>query len=186
MKARFISLEGLSGVGKSTVSILLAERIGADFVGTIPQAFNELRKMIDGSEITNINARFLFYFAAVLEGEKSIKTILESNRTVVVESYFYRTLAFHRGMGSDLEVSIPPTALMPDRIFQLTCEESMRRQRRQSRNKYETYWDRKAEQNTENILREYQKLYMETIDTTYLSLNQVVENIVDRLDRKGG
>lgn len=184
MKAQFVSLEGLSGVGKSTISRMLAETMCAELVGTIPYTFSDLRKVLDRSNMTSIHARFLFYLAAVLEGEKSIRTILQSGKNVVVESYLYRTIAFHRGMGSDIDISIPESILLPDVIFHLVCEEGERQQRRRMRQKQETYWDRLAEQNTKNILREYHRFQMKVIDTTYLEPEVVVNEIISHL--KGG
>lgn len=182
MKTKFISLEGLSGVGKSTVSKLLAETIDAELIGTIPEVFSNLRRVLDGSETTSIHARFLFYLAAVLEGEKSIRNTLQFGRSIVVESYLYRTIAFHRGMGSDLNILIPKSIRLPDFVFHLTCKEAERQRRKRIREKRETYWDYLAEQNTENILREYQRFEMNILDTTNLRPEQVMAEIINRLN----
>lgn len=182
----FISLEGLSGVGKSTVSKLLANKIGAEIVGTIPEIFDGLRKTIDASETTSINARFLFYLSAVLEGEKQVRKLLNAGETVVVESYLYRTIAFHRGMGSEFGVSIPNDVLMPGTIFHLTCDQSERKARREKRKKKETHWDFLAEKNAKAILREYSEFPMEVVDTTYLTPEDVVEELVLHINSAGG
>lgn len=181
---KFISFEGLSGVGKSTISRLFAEKIGASLVGTIPQSFVGLRRIID-AETTSIHARFLFYLAAVLEGEKSLKIALYSGGNVVVESYLYRTIAFHRGMGSDIKISIPKDILLPDIVFYLTCEEKERQKRRRRRGKRETCWDCLAEKNADKILQEYQQFDMNSIDTTHFKPEQVVDELINRLDAVG-
>ena len=186
MKSKFISFEGLSGVGKSTISKLLAEKIGAGLVGTIPQKFGDLRKVFDHSEATSINARFLFYLAAVLEGGKSIEEVLSAGKNVVVESYLYRTIAFHRGMGSNLDIFLPSDVLLPDVVFHLVCEEVERQRRRKVRKKHETHWDRLAEQNAERILREYGRFEMNILDTTRLQPEEVVEKLIGLLNEARG
>lgn len=178
---RFISFEGLSGVGKSTISKLFAEKIGASLVSTIPQSFVGLRRIID-TETTSIHARFLFYLAAVLEGEKSLRIAMYSGGNVVVESYLYRTIAFHRGMGSNIRISIPKDILLPDIIFYLTCEEKERQKRRRKRGKHETYWDCLAEKSTNKILQEYRQFDMNSIDTTHLKPEQVVDELINCLN----
>lgn len=181
---QFISFEGLSGVGKSTISRLYAEKIGAKLIGTIPESFSSLRKILD-TPTTNIHARFLFYLAAVLEGEKSLKVALCS-KNVVVESYLYRTIAFHRGMGSNLDISIPEDILLPNVVFYLTCEEKERQRRRVARGKRETYWDCLAERNADNILHEYQHFKMDSIDTTHLKPEEIVDKLINRFGKKYG
>lgn len=185
MRGKFISLEGLSGVGKSTISKLLAEKIKAELVGTIPRIFGDLRRALDHSETTSIHTRFLFYLAAVLEGERSIREVLSTGKTVVVESYLYRTIAFHRGMGSNFDISIPGDILLPDVVFHLICEEVERQWRRKTREKYETHWGRLAEQNAERILREYQQFKMSVVDTTCLKPEEVVNELINRLNMDG-
>lgn len=182
-KNKFISFEGLSGVGKSTISKLFADRSGASLVDTIPQSFVGLRKIID-AETTSIHARFLFYMAAVLEGESSLKIALCSGGNVVVESYLYQTIAFHRGMGSDIKITIPKDILLPDIVFYLTCKENERQRRKSKRGKRETYWDRLAERNTDKIVQEYKKFEMVSIDTTNLKPEQVVNEVLNHLNGK--
>ena len=83
---KFISFEGLSGVGKSTISRLYAEKIDAKLIGTIPEQFSSLRKILD-TPTTNIHARFLFYLAAVLEGRNPLKLLCVRKMLLLKATY---------------------------------------------------------------------------------------------------
>lgn len=85
-------------------------------------------------------------------------------------------------MGSDIRISIPKDILLPDIVFYLTCEENERQRRKNKRGKRETYWDHLAEKNTDRIVQEYQRFEMNSIDTTHLKPEQVVDEIINRLN----
>lgn len=182
---RFISLEGLSGVGKSTVLQLLAEELKAEIVATVPKEFTNLRRFMDCSDRSLINARFCFFLSAVLYSEEKIRMVLAGGRSVVAESHLYRTIAFHRGMGSELSIGLPTDILMPNPVFHLVCEDEERRRRRKERVKAETFWDRLAEQHTVAVLREYYQFSMTYVDTTRRSPEAVVAFIQEVLQRSG-
>lgn len=178
-RERFISIEGLSGVGKSTTSKLLAQQLNAEVVGTIPPNFQELRRFLDN--LYSIHARFCFFLAAVFYSAEEIKKIVEDGKNVVTESYLYRTIAFHRGMGSNLLFELPKDILLPNYAFHLTCDEQERQRRRMERKKSETYWDRLAENNSAIILQEYTRFQMFEIDTSILRPEEVIAQIVNHI-----
>ena len=172
---RFISLEGLSGVGKSVVSKVLATRLHAKLMRTVPRQFAGLRNVLDASR--DIEARFCFFLSAVFYASGEINRVLQSGRTVVVESYLYRTIAFHRGMGSRLEISLPEEVIMPTDVFLLTCEEEERQRRRTAAQKRNSYWDELAEANSSQIRQEYEGFDTTIVDSTRRSPEEVAEFI---------
>ena len=181
MTALFVSLEGLSGVGKSTVAPLLAQELGAEIVPTVPADFSSLRKQLD--ETASIDARFCFFLCAVIHSGGTVARYLDSGQHVVVESYLYRTIAFHRGMGAKLLVDCSHLEVLPTHVFHLTCSNSERLRRRAERQApaRRTIWDARAEVSVAEILREYSRFPMQVIDTTQLTPSEVVEDIKTRL-----
>lgn len=61
----FIVIEGLGGVGKTTVGKILAEKIGGVYIKTPAESFLSARKEIDAC--ADPMARFFFYLSTVIE-----------------------------------------------------------------------------------------------------------------------
>lgn len=182
-KGILINIEGLSGTGKSTIAELLTSEINAKLERTVPEKFSELRKLIDQSK--SINARFCFYLSAVFYSIDNIEKNLGLGKNVVVESYFYRTIAFHRGMGSELDIIIPENVLKPTLNIYLECDPKELEKRKKSRVKEINYWTRLSDNNEYEIYKEYSKYkeQMFTIDSTALSPVEIVQKIVDHINK---
>lgn len=181
MTALFVSLEGLSGVGKSTVAPLLARALRAEIVPAVPTSFEAIRRQLN--ESTSIDARFCFFLCAVICSGSTVACYLNSGRPVVVESYLYRTVAFHRGMGAKLMVDCSRLDVLPTHVFHLTCSEAERLRRRAERGEPEhrSKWDTLAECSASAILKEYACFPMQVIDTSQLTPAEVVLEIERRL-----
>jgi thymidylate kinase len=179
-RGKFITLEGLSGVGKSTVATILAPQLTAVCLDTIPSHFTSVRHAI--CEHDSIDARFAFFLTAIVAAAQQINIALEQGTTVVCESYVHRTIAFHRGMGTILKIDVPPDLPKPDYIFYLSCEEPERQRRLAHRDKIATKWDRLAEASISQIVQEYARFQMITVDVTLLSPEYVVNAIAERVD----
>lgn len=61
MNGRFIVLEGLDCVGKSTIAELLAKRLNGVYVSTPPQSFLAECRQIDRDGVVFNENRFLFF-----------------------------------------------------------------------------------------------------------------------------
>ena len=181
MKGRFIAVEGLSAVGKSTVAKLLAGELNAKLMRTIPLEFNDLRKFVDSRR--SIDARFCLFLSAIFCVAEEIESVLQEGNNVVVESYIYRTIAFHQGMGSNLSIEVPRNLITPNYTFLLTCDEEERERRRKARSPKGSiyYWEQLSEENATMILQEYARFPVHTIDTTNVPPEGVVEAIFDFL-----
>jgi len=180
MAGKLLVLEGLSAVGKSTVASSLAQRLSADLVMTVPQEFEELRHMVCCHD--SLDARYTFFFAAMVSSSRVIKERLSSGRNVVCESFIYRTIAFHRGMGSRLNYTIPVDFPVADFAFHLTCAQEIRHRRLATRDKIFTVWDQCAEDSTEAILDEYAVFNMIEVDTTNMPVRELVEALAQRVE----
>ena len=101
---KFVIIEGLTGSGKSTTARALAERLGADYIDPIDDIFAVPRRAIE-SDADQLAARHALFLAAILYSSSRIKRMRASGKSVVVDSWVYRTQATHLALGSQLEVS---------------------------------------------------------------------------------
>lgn len=175
----FYSIEGLHGVGKSTVAAALAQAIDAKLMPTIPTRYDAMRHGFN--EHKYINARYLFFMAALAEAAVDIKYELQKGNRVVVESYFYRAIAFHSGMGATFSIKLPDDVAVPNSIYHLICDEKLRKQRILNRTKEHNIWEELAENRVTQILAAYSRHSMHIIDTTKHTPTQVVINITSHI-----
>lgn len=179
----FVVLEGLHGVGKSEVARQLADAICADHMPTVAPIFKDVRGLVDRG--TSLEWRHAVYAVAVLDAGWRIRERLQAGRSVVVESWLYRTMAFHRGMGSDLKLPVDTVELPePDWQFLLTCNDSERRRRLDQRGSSNSaYWLSRAESNSTKIEEQYRSFGLQEVDTTGLEIDSVVGRLRDRIGR---
>jgi thymidylate kinase len=170
-----VALEGLSGCGKTTVARELAPRLDAQLLPTVPIAYSEARRLLDTSD--NVDARFCLFMSAMLFTSREIERTRMTGRNAVLESYLFRTIAFHRGMGSVVDISLPPHVAMPDLTVLLTCDERERQVRLALRGDRKHDWDRLAEDCRNAILSQYDAFPMLRVDTTGLTPSQTAQQI---------
>lgn len=169
----FVALEGIAGVGKSTTTRLLAERLNAKVFPALPDPFKPLRKSFSCPD--QVDARFCFYLSAVIVTSDLVKETTARGQPVVLESFIYRTIASHMGMGASFRI-LTPKIYMPTHIFFLKCTEGERKRRLAAREM--DPWNVLAETKAQAILDEYGRFEMPTIDTTEQSPEEVVERIL--------
>jgi thymidylate kinase len=148
---RIVALEGLSGVGKSTLAPLVARRLDAELLPAIPDDLDAQRKQVDDTD--NPTLRHLFYVWAIATTCQRVHSASE-DALWVVESYLGRTMAYHLGMGSTLWLA--PWSLVPEPRLSvmLSCAEPVRRERLRQRGT-PTYWQQRAEDAIERIRDAY-------------------------------
>ncbi|GAA4536515.1 hypothetical protein [Amycolatopsis samaneae] len=148
---RIVAIEGLSGVGKSTLAPLVAERLDAQLLPTIPRDLGVYRKQADDGDDPTF--RHLFYVWAIATACQRAAAA-PTDSLWVAESYIGRAMAFHIGMGSTLWVS--PWTLVPKPVLSVmvTCDDPIRRERIRQRG-VPPHWHQRAEDSTEPIRGAY-------------------------------
>lgn len=178
--ATFIVLEGLSAVGKSTVAPLVAEQLGASLVETLLPAFDDVRVQVDRSRL--VMARLHFWLMCNYAVSDLVREHLAHGRDVVVESYFYRTLATHAAMGAGALPDVDwVRAATPDLTVLLTLDEPRRQERLAERQLSGalSYWSRLEESNVEITRSTYDSFGLSMLDTTGLTAAEVAGQLTE-------
>jgi dTMP kinase len=170
---RIIALEGLSAVGKSTVAPLVASRLGIEQVPAISPELQGVRKVADAA--ADPTSRHLYYLWALTATCQELSD-RKSDETVLIESYVGRTMAYHRGMGSQL--GLDPWILLPRPTLSvlITCDEGLRQARIATRGAL-SYWQQRSEESIEQVRAHYAEFADVTV-TNDRSLEDCVGKIV--------
>src|SRR5205085_3065414 len=120
----FICVEGIDGVGKSTVAGKLATALDGIYYKTPPPPYDSIRANIDKK--ADPWARFYFYLSAVSFASAEISR-LRLTQSVVCDRYIFSTLAYHIAMDECFRGhEVAPSLLMPDVTFLLVAVEEER------------------------------------------------------------
>lgn len=114
MSAPFIVLEGLDGVGKTTLARALAQSLGGVLLDTPGASLRLLRREILDGLGPHQTARCLFYAATVLVVGTEARRIADAGTPVVVDRYWLSTRAYALARGvtmgfDDIESTVPRT-----------------------------------------------------------------------------
>jgi thymidylate kinase len=181
MNSVFIVIEGLDGVGKSSVAAALAEKMTREGMpstaircptGDYRLSEPYIRRMCD------TDARYLFYLSGAKHTSDVVSSLLIDG-SVISDRYYYSTLAYHRASG--LRVSVDHESLdllVPDFKYWLTVkDEQVRQERIKNRaeiNPADTVV-RAPGGLIERIELEFQAFGLTEIDTTGINLAEVVQ-----------
>lgn len=130
MRGRLIVVEGLDGVGKSTLSRGLAAALGAEWRTTPSPALRQHRVAFDDAYRSVPAASQLFYAATVVHAATEAEAVRRAGRDVVFDRYWCTTRAYARAAGSPLDLEEVEHALpAADVTLLVDLEESERRAR---------------------------------------------------------
>jgi len=174
----FIVFEGIDGTGKSTVSALVAEKIGATRVATPMEPYASIRPKFS-EETWNPLDSFKFYLEAVKYASGQIEQMCQDG-AVVCDRFIASTYAYHTGMGLSPETAkamIEEADLLQPTIgIQLEAIDEVieRRLAHRGSKPLKKEW-------LEKIRKSYELFNYTIVDTTNLTPEEVANNIVDIL-----
>ena len=171
-----VVLEGLDGVGKTTVAQVLAMRLSASHKSTPPEQMRSYRSWFTTQEDTAM--RKAYYMVGNFMAGNDMKTEVDNGRSIVVDRYYASTMSYIHGKtnidepvpdSSDTIFSWPVELYKPDFMFVLVLPETDRVARRASRVTV-------AENAEEKMLRENPRI-CERINAMYARFGCTVVNI---------
>lgn len=143
MKGKLIVLEGIDGVGKTTLARLLQQSLLRKGISVLRYeevekkrvGFNRLKPFVKTS--VPIDASLYFYLASAIDKSRRIEALLRKH-WVICDRYVYSTIASHAARGADVSL-LPPLQrlplLKPDFFFLITVADGIRLKRVQARSR---------------------------------------------------
>ncbi|MGV9878430.1 dTMP kinase [Streptomyces sp. NPDC003006] len=129
----FLVLEGVSGIGKSTLAELLTARLGASGLHTLPVPHSVWSPLVNGC--LHALPQFAFYLSGVLHAADSVRRC-RAVRPVVADRYISSVIACHSAVHgvavaevTELLEPFRPYLEPPDHTFYLRCSEQALRDR---------------------------------------------------------
>ncbi|CED59517.1 Thymidylate kinase-dTMP kinase [Moritella viscosa] len=128
----FIVIEGLDGVGKSTITKALATAIDAVVLTTPGDNFKGIRDQLEVIYQDNHQARQLFYMSTVVSISEQVRDLISKGKNVIVDRYWLSTQVYHhwKSDNSHFELlDVEKTLLVPDITLYLELSLEQRKKR---------------------------------------------------------
>lgn len=129
-----IVIEGLDGIGKSTVVNNLPNYLNAKIIKTPPEVIKPFRQIF--AEDNNTDVRLTYYMVGNFIAAEEVKKTLNSGNNVIMDRFYASTMAYIIGKSNDELPTIadkvfdwPKHLYKPDYMFVLTMNESDRIER---------------------------------------------------------
>jgi len=107
-----IALEGADGCGKTTLSEILAQRLGATRYSSPPKKYLKARKKID--ESASNEERYQFYRDGIYDAHHEIMDLIENGEKVITDRYWLTTYTYHKIMGASASKEDFDSVIKPD------------------------------------------------------------------------
>jgi thymidylate kinase len=186
---KLISVEGVDGVGKTSLAKKLAERISGAFFTTpfrdLPQIYSQIESTDDGQ------TRFLYFLMCNSFLSNKLNTVLEK-RHVITDRYIYSTLAYHSVIWKSQNVEKIVESLnlrMPDIIVYLYInDEETRWQRLQGRDitlcdlKFKGKIDQ-VDAYYKHLLREDDNINIVAIENSDMKIDELIDKAVNSISK---
>lgn len=180
MKNLFITVDGVDGVGKTTVSKLLAKKLNGIYYKSPSNQFLQTRQKVENP--INVFGRYCFYRLATQNDSENIKILLKSNH-VVCDRYIASTFAYHFVMDNDITIIHNETNLLkPDLALLLTANSDTRNSRIINRNESKN-WIEENSSLLDNIQNVFLSLELTEFKTDSLKPDEIVNNIIQFIQK---
>ncbi len=180
----FVSIDGVDGVGKTTVAKLLAADGSFQYHKSPTSPFAQLRKEVDAH--ANPIERYCFYRIATQFDSAQISKLLETN-SVVCDRYIASTAAYHIAMDARIRVIHSDAELLkPHFAFLLGARSEIRDKRILERAKVLS--DVKLERDSmllDRVAEIFMSFGLTYIDTSDIPAEEVVQ-VIKRIVAQGG
>lgn len=184
-----VTVDGIDGVGKSTVCKSLSSTINnAVYFKSPSEPFQTIRKSID-ADVDPVT-RYYFYRSAVQHDSNKIRELLE-NKTVICDRYVFSTFAYHLANAPEIsKIMDMQNIAIPDYAFVLTApiEEC---QKRIINRGFIDAPDRKLEKdielqsNTANIFNSFNLTNVSSYKRPLTEIvNEMIEEIITKESKK--
>lgn len=114
----FVVIEGVDGVGKSTLGKVLAAKIGATLFSTPTEKYRRVREQVD--EKANAEEHYRFYRDSVYDVADEINSAIQAGRRVVCDRYWLSTYTSHHLLGVEVSRNDFIHIVQPDLTVLLT------------------------------------------------------------------
>ena len=93
-RGKFIVLEGFDGVGKTTLSRVIAQEKNYSYHKSPEGVFSNARKYFDVEGINFID-RFSFYSGVSIRNSLIASTLINQGKNIIMDRYYYSVIAYH-------------------------------------------------------------------------------------------
>jgi len=189
MSYPIVVIEGLDGVGKSTLVESLAKKINAVVLKTPPFIYSpmickdSLRPFFDAQP--EPIRRAYYRFSCVIAGVKA--EVLSKEQPVIIDRYWTSTVAYAFGAGEAHEIlrhagTYPSDIVEPDHTILLTVSEQVRLKRIRKRQDTDTVEEQRLAADIafrKRTLNAFRWFDIHEIDTSKLTPNEVLTSALD-------
>ena len=180
----FIVLEGLDGVGKSTLAQGLARTLKATLMSTPGAEFAEMRGEVLRTLHDDQLGKALFYAATVsFQGRKAIE-VVNRGSTVVMDRYWASTVAYAkaRGVTANLDALTPDFA-KPDITLLITLDEDQRMTRLTQRGATAEDIETLCPSFRASVMQELAARCSASVDVTGLDEHKATAKVIEAIER---
>lgn len=190
MKNKFIIIEGIDNVGKTSTAKKITQRLNtnglkASYHKTPNPRFAEATKIINIESSTD--AHYLYHTSMVKFSEDKIRLLLQKE-WIICDRWFYSTYAYHRAANSNINIDISSLmAIPPDHKFLLIVNDEKERIKRGIKKGKQAETHDLKTKDEEPILEKAESILLSfdfiVVDTTNISLEKVVDIIYQKIIR---